>query len=76
MSEAYYFLECEKLRRKNNSLEFENMRLRVIEEKCGLCIKHLYLSGMTIKEISKAIKWNRESVAMMLARMNVKRRRE
>lgn len=76
MSEAYYFLEYEKLRRKNNSLEFENRRLKVMEEKCGLCIKHLYLSGMSRKEISKMLHWDVRSVSIILRQMRVKIRED
>ena len=73
---AYYFNEYQQLKRKITSLEYDVNRLRVIDEKCGLCIKHPYLSGMTIKEISQIIRWDRKSVRMMLVQMRVKLRQE
>ena len=58
------------------SLDREVYRLESIERKFNLCIKHLYLSGMTVKEISRKIGLDKYMVMGILADMRVKIRQE
>lgn len=58
------------------SLDREVYRLESIERKFNLCIKHLYLSGMTVKEIARKIGIDKYMVMGILADMRVKLRQE
>lgn len=58
------------------SLDREVYRLESIERKFNLCIKHLYLSGMTVKEIARKIGIDKYMVMGILADMRVKIRQE
>lgn len=58
------------------SLDREVYRLESIERKFNLCIKHLYLSGITVKEIARKIGIDKYMVMGILADMRVKLRQE
>lgn len=64
------------LQRQALSLDNKIYRLEMIENKFRLCIKHLYLSGMTVKEISRKIGIDKYMVIEILVNMRVKMRKE
>lgn len=58
------------------SLDKEVYRLELIESKFHLCIKHMYIAGMTVKEISRKIGIDKYMVIEILVNMRVKMRKE